>query len=165
MKTLKMFPRWSRATACFVILILAQTAVHATPYATGLTNNAGVVSFRLNEPAGNVRIVYNGGANTTNIGALPAGLIVTNLGITGVYQIVVSNNAAAGWLFGTTNLISSDLNPLLRFPNGRGVAVNRNPASPYFGRVFVANSTPASSTNLVRAAGRGIYALNPDGTD
>src|SRR5436190_600797 len=42
--------------------------------------------------------------------------------------------------------------------------VNRRPASPYFGRIYVANARSAV-TATGRPTGDGIYILNADGTD
>lgn len=139
----------------------------ATPYASGLTNDAGNISFRLNESADNVKIVSAGGTVTNDLGALAAGVHTFPLGISGVYQIEVFKASAAGFATaiapnrGAVLQISTDAN-LLRFNNPRGLVVNNDPASPYFGRVYVANS---SATNSPRAVGDGIYVLNPDMTD
>src|SRR5689334_18827058 len=54
------------AAATLGLLILA-TSTRATPYACDITNNnAGVVSFRLNENADNVRIIH--GSVTNDLG-------------------------------------------------------------------------------------------------
>ncbi len=151
--------------ATFLAISVTAIRVSAAPYASGLTNNAGTVSFVLNEAADSVQVISNGGATTNTLGALPAGTITTNLAISGVFTVVVAKANGSGYIFGETNIINSDTNPLLRFPNGRGVTVSTDPKSGFFGRVFVANSTPASSTGIVRAVGRGIYALKADLSD
>ncbi|MCX6885618.1 MAG: hypothetical protein NTX27_11300 [Verrucomicrobia bacterium] len=130
-------------------LLLAQSAF-ATPYASSLTNNGGTVSFRLNEAADNVRIIWNGGANTNTLGPRSRGLTVTNIaGLTGVFFVQTSKIGDGVF---TTNSAP------VTFNSPRGIAVNANPATPYFGRVYVANSAAA-------AKGDGIYALNADLTD
>src|SRR5688572_19733595 len=63
---------------------LTQYAV-ARPYATSLTNDTGNISFRLNESADNVKVIWNGGATTNDLGPVLQGLTVTNLGVTGNY--------------------------------------------------------------------------------
>jgi Calx-beta domain-containing protein len=156
----------------FLIALLAAgflpgPAARATPYASGLTNDGANISFRLNESADNVKIVSAAGTVTNDLGALAAGAHTFPLGISGVYQVEVFKASAAGFATaiapnrGAVLQISTDAN-LLRFNNPRGLAVNNNPASPYFGRVYVANS---SATNSPRAVGDGIYVLNPDMTD
>lgn len=144
----------------------------ATPYATCLSNNpVGTVSFRLNAPANSVRVIYNSGASSTNLGALPQGLTVTNLGIAGAFSVGVTDNSGRGWLQGVTNQISADTNKVMQFANQRGVAVNMNPASPFFGRIYVSldragtNNFPATSPTTSRYLGKGIYVINPDQTD
>jgi hypothetical protein len=127
--------------------------LNATPYATDLTNAAGVVSFRLNEPADNVKVIGNGGTLTNDLGALGRGLIVTNLtgsGMTGgVFYVVVSK---VGDCVVRTN------SPAIAFNAPRGLAINKRPGSPYFGRVYVANAT----TNTAGGPGDGIFIFNSD---
>lgn len=124
-----------------------QTA--ATPYASGLTNTGTSISFRLNESADNVKVISNGGATTNDLGPLPAGVTTASLSIIGVYQIQV---AKAGDCTIRTNSAP------VAFNSPRGVAVNRNPASPYFGRVYVANSADGTK-------GDGIFVFNSDLSD
>jgi hypothetical protein len=156
----------------FVACLVAVTAALgpfsalAVPYATCLTNSAGTISFRLNESADRVKIVSDGGATTTDLGALPAGLQTIALSVSGTFQVVVSKASPAGFATpvaqnrGAILQISQDSDST-RFNNPRGIAVNTDPASPYFGRVYVSNSTV---TNTPRA-GDGIYVLNADLTD
>ncbi|HXT11812.1 MAG TPA: Calx-beta domain-containing protein [Candidatus Angelobacter sp.] len=154
----------SLAAACSI------ETLQATPYATCLTNNAGVISFRLNEPASAVAIIYTnltGDTITTNLGTMTAGLTVTNLSVPGNFTVAVTNSAAPGYLGGATLQISGDSrNGLstntLRFNAPRGVAINTNPASPYFGRIYVANAIAGTAT---RSLGDGIYLLNSDYSD
>ena len=148
--------------------------VTATPYASSLTNDNGTVSFRLNESADNVKVVWNGGLNSVDLGALPAGLHVNNAGVVGIFQVVAVKVSPTGYAIpvgpnrGGTNVISTD-GSLVRFPQPRGVAVNTDPTSPYFGRVYVANGAAGAITNTAfagtRTAGDGIYMLNPDMSD
>lgn len=152
------------------ITAVASTTALATPYATCLTNNAGVVSFRLNESADNVKVIWNGGATTNDLGAVSRGLTVTNLGVTGVFKIQCTKSSASGWTDAVVNQISDDTNNFVKFAQGRGLAINNNPASPYFGRVYVslqAAGTVSSNQYTLgsRSTGDGIYLLNADQTD
>lgn len=167
------FHRRASASEAALLLLLAAglaqpLALHAVPYASGLTNAGGTISFRLNEAADNVRIISNGGAVTNDLGARAAGLHTENLGITGAFSVVVSKAAPPGYLTAsapnraTVLQISTD-NNLVRFNQPRGLAVNTDPASPYFGRVYVANS--AAGTAGTRTVGDGIYILNSDLSD
>ena len=128
--------------------------VQANSYASSLTNNAGEVSFRLNDAADSVKIVGNSGALTLDLGALPRGLTVTNLaslGLTaGNFSVVVVKNET-----GSPALIGGSV----PFNSPRGVTVNQNPTSPYFGWVDVANS----AGNAVM--GDGMFAFSADLSD
>lgn len=136
--------------AALLASVLALGTARATPYATSLTNNAGTVSFRLNEAADAVFIIGNAGTLVTNIGPRSAGLTVTNLaakGLTnGIFQVDVRKSGS--------NVIAQ-VGATISANSPRGVDVNVNPASPYFGRIYMANS--ANGT-----LGDGIYIYNPD---
>lgn len=134
----------------------------AHPYATALTNNAGTISFRLNEAADNVKVVGNGNTLTNDLGPVARGLTVTNLtgaGLTGGTFHVIVNKVGAG----APTLISDNNTTNNMFFGPRALAVNRRPASPYFGRIYVGNSP--GTTGSGRPTGDGIYVLNADSTD
>lgn len=142
-------------------------SAQAVPYACNLTNGGTTISFRLNESADNVKIVSGGGATTNDLGARAAGVHVETLVIVGDFQVVVFKASGPGYRTPIAPgraavLQTSTDNNTVRFNNPRGLAVNNNPASPYFGRVYVSNS---SATNSPRAVGDGIYLLNSDLTD
>jgi len=144
--------------------ILAASA-HAVPYASGITNNAGNISFVLNEPADNVKIIFDGGGpgNTNDLGALPKGVANFALGIHTSWQIHVTKSTAQVW-----TRISGDTNVPNQFFSPRSIDVNRNPASPSFGRVYVMEHAGAGSvgtTGSGRTVSKGIFALNADLSD
>lgn len=146
-------------------LLTSCLVVEAHPYASCLTNSSGVVSFRLNESADNVKVIGNGGALTNDLGALPRGLTVTNLTGSGmgggVFSVVVQKAGT-----GAPALISDNANQNNKFFSPRGVAVNKRPASPYFGRIYVGNALPGTTAGApTRTTGDGIYVLNSDSTD
>ena len=159
------------STIALVVSIISCWVARATPYASGLTNNAGTVSFILNEDADDVKIIFGG--TTNSIGAQLAGLITTNVSASNPFSVQVTKTSGAGYktavginagLRTTAGKIQISTDPLLsRFPTPRGVAVNKNPASPFFGRVYVANSTPLVVAG--RSVGRGLYTLNADFSD
>jgi hypothetical protein len=149
-----------------VLLILAAGAAvplaEATPYATCLTNDGtGTISFRLNQTTGTndlVQIISSGGTVTNSLqspsgnpaNVLNRGLIITNLGVApGVFQVHIKHVGSG---------IISTNSPPIGFNAPRGVAVNNHPASPYFGRVYVANGTAGSK-------GLGMYAFSSDLSD
>jgi hypothetical protein len=151
-------PGKSLALGLAAMALTAQVAV-AHPYATCLTNNAGTVSFRLNEDAAGVQILWNNGASSRTLGAVSRGLTVTNVGATSPFEVKVNKSGT-----GTPSLISDNTNVLNHFEYPRGVFVNRRPASPYFGRVYVASGR-AGTSGSGRVLGDGIYILNADHTD
>ncbi|MDB6124185.1 MAG: Calx-beta domain protein [Pedosphaera sp.] len=151
--------------ALLTCALLASTA-KAVPYASGITDNGGTVSYILNEDAQNVKIALTGGVAVTNdLGALTKGVHTFSMGGNTAYRIIVTKSAPAAW-----NLISDDLNPLMRFFGPRGLAVNQNAKHPgAFGRIYIANSaaglTSATPTASNRTVQKGIYILNADTSD
>ncbi len=111
----------ARLAPMFALLAAGTFSALATPYATCLTNNAGIISFRLNQTNAEVHVTYNGGASVTNLGPLPAGLTVTNLGITGNFKVKVAGSAPAGYV-----QISTDTDYKYLFANPRGLSINTN---------------------------------------
>lgn len=146
------------ALACGTLLVAA--TADATPYASGLTNTGTQIIFRLNEAADSVKVVYNGGANTNDLGARPAGLVTNTVSIVGPYSVEVSQNFTLGYKHGTARRISNDSSVFVGYNSPRGVAVNKNPASPYFGTVYVANSAAGGSGQT--AKGDGLFILGAD---
>jgi hypothetical protein len=169
-------PRHSTRAACAPVFLMAAVCVlstltsRAVPYATCLTNGGSSISFRLNESADEVKIIYNGGTTTNTLGARAAGLHTIALAVTGTYQVVVFKSAGPGFRSAVdanqaaVQQISTDATPL-RFNSPRGIAINKNPASPFFGRVYVANGSAGTTTTGSRPAGDGIYLLNADLSD
>src|SRR5262249_55026827 len=122
------------------ILSLASPG-RATPYACDITNSAGVVSFRLNEAADNVKVISNGGAVTNNLGPGVKGLTVANLGVAaGAVKIMVTRSVPAGYTQSSVDLFQDGGIYVNKFEHARGVVINKNPASPSFGRVYVADA-------------------------
>jgi len=166
MKSIRMIQSMALLCTTLTAAVLCPSISQATPYATSLTNNAGTISFRLNESADSVVIAYTNLTGTlvsTNLGAKALGLTVTNLGVPGTYAITVSKSAAPGWAGGATLQISSDTTNTVKFNAPRGVAVNQDPASPYFGRIYVANALVGTANT--RPVGDGIYLINSDFSD
>ena len=148
---------------------LANYVGNAVPYASGITTNGGTVSFILNEAADNVKVIYDGGGagKTNDLGALAKGSqsFPFDTGIHTSYEIHVNKSAPGTWA-----QTSDDLNPLVRFYGGRGIAVYNNPADlSRFGRIYIANtaagSITAAPTASSRTVGKGIYILNSDQSD
>lgn len=143
--------------------------LHATPYASGISNDgSGNISFYINESGGTVVVTYND--NTTNASFngqttgvnLPSGQYTFSLGAHTSYNITVSKTgtgipALESNVIQNTNTVNNATNHILQqwtFP--RGLAVNVNPVSPYFGRIYVSQANGGS--------GGDIYDLNSDGS-
>lgn len=152
-----------------LLLSCISLQIQARPYATGLTNESGAISFRLNESAESVKVISVGGTITNDLGALAAGFHTFPLTVTGPYEVQVFKVSQPGFITpvgpnrAAVLQISTDTN-LVRFNNPRGVAVNTDPASPYFGRVYVSNAS-VTNTPFARPVEDGIYVLNADLSD
>lgn len=151
----------------------------------GGTNNAAVaagggvtINYTLNEAAtAGVIVVFRAGANTIrtlNVAGGGAGALrgtnsvfwdgkdnASNRVSAGTYSVSVTAAATghAGW-----QQISSDADAGSYVYAPRGIAVNRNTNSIYFGRVFVANSFPGPNAGFVNGDTVGILKMNADGS-
>ncbi len=149
-----------------VVWLGASAPAPAAPYACDVTNDAGTVSFRLNENADNVKIISGGGAVTNDLGPGIKGLTVTNLAIgNGVIKVMVTRSSAAGYVQVSNDLYQDNGVYVNKFEHPRGVVVNKNPATPSFGRIYVSNArSAATSVGAVRDTYDGIYLINSDNT-
>ncbi len=163
-KTHNHVPASPKALLVAAALLGIATASFAAPYACDLTNNSGVISFRLNENADNVKIISNGGATTNDLGAGVKGLTVTNLGISGVFQVIVTRSVASGYTLASSDSFQDNGIYVNKYEQARGIAVNKNPATPSFGRIFIADSRQSTTTSPVRTNYQGIYLINSDDT-
>ena len=156
--------KWAmRAIALSLACHLANTSTNAAPYACDLTNNSGVISFRLNENADNVKVIVGGVTN--DLGAGVKGVTTTNLGIPGIFKVVVTRSAPAGYTLSSDDAYLDGNGVYVnKFEQPRGIAVNKNPATPSFGRIFVANGRAgsASTGSPARTTYQGIYMINSD---
>ncbi|MPM59353.1 hypothetical protein SDC9_106193 [bioreactor metagenome] len=57
----------------------------------------------------------------------------------------------------------SDNNPLYNYFAPKGIAIDKSPESPYFGRIYITNTMTGESAG--RATGTGIYVMAPDASD
>jgi hypothetical protein len=137
----------------------------ATPYASCISNNAGNISFYLNESGGNVTVTYENGSTNASFNGQSTG---TNL-VAGVYTFSLGAHTSytiSVFKVGTgvpsqipcpiqdTNVSAGGgLGGLFITGNLRGIDVNKNPTSPYFGRIYFDRSNPGF-----------LYMLNADGS-
>jgi len=153
-----------RKHASILAVVSWAAAAHAHPYASGIARNVTStstnISWVLNEPATNVKILFDNGTTSVDCGA--TNVVGTNtfaLGSHTNFSIVVYKVGA-----NAMTQISSDTNVFNNFKGPRGVAVNTNPKTANFGRIYVVNANagsawPRSSTT------RGVYALDAASED
>ena len=143
---------------CLGVLLTFRAGAH--PYASGVTNQGGVISWVLNEPATDVKIVFDNGTSTNDLGSSPVmGTNTFTLASRTNFSIVVFKVGS-----NTLNLISSDANNNNVIFGPRGVAVNRNPKTWNFGRIYVSSANPGLADEG-RVCTRGIYALDAASED
>lgn len=154
------------------LLLVAGTAsaAQANVYASQLKTDGSTVSMILNTDADSVTLeVLDDAGNvvgTADLGAGVKGLNTFNIMnvkgdlTSGDYNYRVTCKAAA---VTEPIQVSDDEDPLLQISNTRGVAVDVNPASPFFGRIY-ATSIEANAKNGARK-GTGLYILGADGSD
>ena len=157
-----------RSSLCLAVAVLAAAfsipTLLATPYASGVTNSGGTVSFILNESGGNVVVKYENATTNANFDGITTGTNLNkgkysfSLGVHTGYSIAVTKVGA-----GSPFQITDDSSNTVKFATARGVAVNANPASPYFGLIYALNSTTGGT--LPATKHRGIYILNADTSD
>ncbi len=133
----------------------------AASYASGIRNTGGTnYEFILNEAASNVTVNLAGGGST-NLGALGAGRHTFTA--PGAFDIAVASSSTPGF-----TRIDDNANRFTHFERPGGLAVNSNPASPYFGTVYVnVNRSEVTvgvpvSTVSGRPMGNGVYSLTAD---
>jgi len=139
----------------------------ATPYATCLTNNGnGSVSFRLNQTTTTNDSAWVISGGVTNLIQTPGGSVLARGLITTDTNLFVIPSGAAFQVrikHTGTGVISTN-SPTVAFNSPRGVAVNNNPASRYFGWVYVANSAAGTKGDGMFAYSSDLYDILGQGT-
>lgn len=139
---------------------------------TALPGDTLTISYVLNEPASlGATVQILSGTTVVQTLDLPAGVEGTLRGFNfvnweatnvsgGTYSVSVTA-ATSGYTNWTEITSDNDINCYAL--DGRGIAVDQNPSSPYYGRIFVANST----AGLTSAPGDtvGILKFNADTSD
>src|SRR5713101_8003874 len=74
--------------AALMVLLLA-SAAQAHPYASGITNSAGTIRYILNESADSVKIAFDNGNVTNDLGAQTRGVQSFSMGAHINYSIIV----------------------------------------------------------------------------
>jgi hypothetical protein len=136
MKPIKLHPCLVSIQSITLLLVitalsLSSYVARCTPYASGISNNAGTISFYLNEPGATVTVTFDDSSvdpTFNGVGTQSAGLKSFPLGVHTSYTISVTKTGS-----GSPNLIGQRTG----LSNIRGVDANKRPNSPYFGQVYV----------------------------
>jgi autotransporter-associated beta strand protein len=144
------------ALALGVTLVASKAS--AVPYASGVTKTGDDVSFILNQDAQLVEVVLNPGGAKVYPGTTAGPKSFNMAGYTS-YEIIVSNNVPKAWSPYVTDQTSTSFN----FPNG--VAINKNPASTNFGKVYVSEGGGGTPAANLRTTSDGIYVIGADGSN
>ena len=181
-------PLGAALAACALMAAIVAAPASANVYATDLKFSAPAVdatqpnpsvqlSFRLNEAADQeVRIDIHRADNdalvrSVSLGPLPRGLNTWTWDMRNDSNVLVPTNVeyyfkvyarASG--YGAWTQISDDNAREVQFEFPRAVDVNKDPNSPFFGRIYV-NVARNGTTVTGRVTNNGAYALNADTTD
>ncbi len=172
-----------------LVLAWAAPSVRANVYATNLKLNGGTggvtvssgqsidISYILNEPAtAGVTVNIAAGSKVMRSLVLPANAPGTSQGSNTITWDGLDNgsNAAPAGTYSVSvtaattgyqdwTQITDDQNPLNYVFESHGIAVNQNPASPYYGRIYVVNAVQGIDPNRIGDP-VGMYLLNADAT-
>lgn len=158
------------AVVCFLTLTIQ--LIKATPYASCITYTNETIYFHLNESGGNVTVTYEDGSTNSSFNGISTG---TNLPSGGYSFSLAGHTSYSISVFkvgtGLTTLAPNTIqNTNINTINGsgyatpsffvlgdpRGIAVNQNPNSPYFGHVYIGRSLPSSPSTY-------FYQFDSDG--
>jgi Dockerin type I domain len=156
------------ALICSLCAVALSSPALAVPYASGLSESGGTVTYVLNEDADSITVKRTGDTDLVLAGSdLLKGTHTFAKGSATGYQIEVSKSTPVGWFQTndpTTEITSKYFSP-------RGVTINQNPSSPYFGNIYVSEAIPGTTggdpnTTVIRTTlAPGIFAITADGTD
>lgn len=158
---MKTYSRWLLPFAA-VVFALTVSKVKASPYASCITNNNGIIQFYLNESGGNVVVTYEDGSTNVNFDGFTAGTNLASgqygfsMGTHTSYAIAVSKLGTGVPGLATNTIQKANGNYIFITGNPRGLAVNQNPVSPYFGHLYLARSLGNPNA--------GIWSFNSDGS-
>lgn len=153
--------RWLLFFAVAGLVTLTTARVKATPYASEVTNNNGTIQFYINESGGNVTVTYEDGSTNANFNGITTG---TNLAA-GPYAFSLGGHTSYSISIfkvgsGTVGLVPTPFQTPHTFffstSTLRAVDVNKNAASPNFGKIYIASASGV--------AGNGLWCLNADGS-
>lgn len=128
------------------------------------------LGFRLNENATSVLITIEREGETIDsheLGAMDKGYHLIENPFKDIAFDALSITASARTVAYPVKISNDD--PLFQYYSPRGVAVDRTPSSPYFGRIYVAESVGGTISEGApaepRTTTKGVYAIGADFTD
>src|SRR5580700_6292643 len=131
-KTMSRISRFVLLAGAFIAAAIP-LKLQATPYASCVTNNNGTIQFYINEPGATVVVSYEDGSTNANFNGQTTGLNV----VAGAQSFALGTNTSYSILVYKVGTGSPTLIKQVAIAgNPRGVDVNKNTASPYFGRVY-----------------------------
>ncbi len=149
------------ATIGWAVGSLASSTALAVPYASGLSESGGIVTYVLNENADAITVRRTGDSDLVLAGDdLLKGSHTFPKGVAVSYEVEVRRSADSGW-----TQTSDDALPQNQFFSPRGVAVNKNPGSEYFGRIYVSEGIGGATADRPQITFEGIYSLAADQSD
>ena len=150
---------WSGLRCLTVVLaasLLTSYVSMAVPYAAQVVKSGNTVNFVLNQNAQGITVLLDGSVPLTPSVTTNAGAKTFDMTGYSSFQIIVTGNTARAW----TQFIADGTDRNFYLP--RGVAINKNPGSPNFGKVYVGESY-AGPTGAGRTTANGVYVLNANG--
>jgi len=121
-------------------------SVQATPYASCITNGNNTVGFYLNESGGNVTVKYEDNSLNPSFNGTTTG---TNLP-SGPYNFSLAGHTSYTISVAKVGTGAAAVVHTLGYGTPRGIDVNKNPSSPYFGNVYVSTASASAPTNALR---------------
>lgn len=132
-------------------------------------DNGYKIDFKLNEDASNVDLLLTNPATGEEVKVIPLGtknkganqIILKNEDIPAIDEFNWQLRATAPNVTRFTKI--SDENPVYKYFAPKGIAIDKSPESPYFGRIYVTNTAAGESAG--RNTTTGIYVTAPDASD
>ena len=154
---------------------IAQQSSPARIFAYGLTSvysaddNGYKISFKLNENADAVDLILTNSTSGEEVKVISLGakskganeVILNNDDIPAIEEFNWQLRVKAPNVTRFTKL--SDESPVYNYFAPKGIAIDKSPESPYFGRIYVTNTAAGQSAG--RNTSTGVYVMAPDASD
>ena len=108
-------------------------------YASGVTNSSGTIQFYLNESGGNVTVTYEDSSVDPNYNGTTTGLNLAS----GMHSFALGSHTSYSIAVFKLGTGSASIIQTKAYGTPRGIDVNKNPSSPYFGNVYAVAASSA----------------------